>query len=224
QGQLYSMSKKTKDFYNVDELEVLADKGYYDSNDIAKCDSEKIVTYIYKPVFSNKIGDSRYFSNKFKYDKETDTYTCPEGKTLFLKTKKVDAKSKKYMNQDACNNCINRNKCTSSKTGRSITRDENSDVIDNMVDRINSDKTKYSQRKSIVEHPFGTLKRSMNFTYLLLRNLEKVKGEVSLAFFSYNLKRVINILGVKEIIASLCAILYRLKIELDYIFYNLAQN
>ncbi|MGL6105632.1 transposase [Romboutsia sp.] len=128
------------------------------------------------------------------------------------------------MNPSACNECINRIKCTNSKSGRSITRDEHSYTIDDMVYRINRDKTKYAQKKSIVEHPFGTLKRSMNFTYLLLRNSEKVKGEVSLTFFAYNLKRVINILGVKEIIASLCSILYKLKIELDYIFCNLAQN
>ncbi|MGL6105631.1 hypothetical protein [Romboutsia sp.] len=83
QGQLYSMSKNAKQVYEVKELEVLADKVYFDSNDIAKCDLENIITYVSKPVYSNQIDDSRYFSNKFKYNKETDTYTCPEGKTLF---------------------------------------------------------------------------------------------------------------------------------------------
>ena len=60
------------------------------------------------------------------------------------------------------------NKCTKSKLGRTVSRNEFSDVVDEMIDMIENDKTKYAQRKSIVEQLFGTLKRSMNFTYLLL--------------------------------------------------------
>lgn len=202
QGQLYNMAVKAKEIYDVDELEALADKGYFDTFDIAKCKEEDIVTYVSKPIYANKTGDSRYFSNKFKYNKETDTYTCPEGKTLFLISKKDNIHNKKYRNTDACNSCINRDKCTKAKYGRSISRNEYSDAVDEMTDRLEKYKTKYAERKSIVEHPFGTLKRSMNFTYLLLRNLDKVKGEISLAFFSYNLKRVINILGDKKILGS----------------------
>ncbi|MPM87178.1 hypothetical protein SDC9_134272 [bioreactor metagenome] len=129
--------------------------------------------------------------------------------------------NKKYRNTDACNNCINRDKCTKAKLGRTVSRNEFSDAVDEMTNRIEKDKTKYCQRKSIVEHPFGTIKRSMNFTYLLLRNLTKVKGEVSLAFFSYNLKRVINILGVKTLIGSLFSNLDKIIGELNVYFYNL---
>lgn len=221
QGQLYNMANKAKKIYDVDKLEALADKGYFDSKDIAKCDAENIITYVSKPVYSNQIGDSRYFTNKFKYDKDSDIYTCPEGKTLFLITKKADAQKKEYRNSDTCNQCTNRGKCTKSKSGKSIFRNEFSDNIDNMVARIDNDKSKYSQRKSIVEHPFETIKRSMNFTYSLLRNLTKVKGEIRLAFFSYNFKRVINILGAKEIIESLYLILYKIKEELDSKIYRI---
>lgn len=128
---------------------------------------------------------------------------------------------KKYRNTHACNNFINTDKCTKTKLGRTVSRNKYNDAVYEMTDRIEKDKTKYAQRKSIVEHPFGTLKRSMNFTYLLLRNLTKVKGEVSLAFFSYNLKRVINIFGVKKIIGVLYAILNKLIDELNCNFYNL---
>ncbi len=71
-----------------------------------------------------------------------------------------------------------------------------------MILRLETCKDEYSLRKSIVEHPFRTLKRNMNFTYLLLRNLKNVRGEISIAFFIYNLKRVIKILGVKVILES----------------------
>ena len=92
------MSKKAKDIYKVKTLEVLADKGYFDSNDIHQCEREEIITYVSKPCYSNGIGDSRYFSEKFKYDNKTDTYICPEGNRLYLITRKKDSKIKEYNN------------------------------------------------------------------------------------------------------------------------------
>ena len=68
QGQLYNMASKAKEIYDVDKLEALADKGCFDSSNIAKCDDVDIVTYVSKPVYSNQIGDSRYFTHKFKYN------------------------------------------------------------------------------------------------------------------------------------------------------------
>lgn len=203
QGQLFNMSTKAKEIYDVKKLEVLADKGYFDSEDIDNCEKEKIIAYVSRPDYSNGIGDKRYFSDKFKYNEENDTYTCPEGQILLCKTKKADAKTKEYANLKACILCLNREKCTKAKMGKVIKRDNYAAAIERMIDRLKKDETKYSQRKCIVEHPFGTLKRSMNFTYLLLRNFVKVRGEISIAFFSYNLKRVIKILGVKELVEIL---------------------
>ena len=84
-----------------------------------------------------------------------------------------------------------------------MSRDEFSDLSDTIIKRVEDNKKLYRQRQCLVEHPFGTLKRNMNFSYLLLRNFEKVRGEISLAFFAYNLKRVINIIGVKELVIAL---------------------
>ena len=125
QGQLYNMSAKSMDALGVDSLEVVADKGYFDSNDLKKCEENNVVTYVSKPVFSNSIGDSRYFSNKFKYNKESNTYTCPEGETLVCATKKIDAIRKEYINYEACSTCKNKNKSTKSKKGRCIIRKSN---------------------------------------------------------------------------------------------------
>ena len=207
QGQLYTMSKKAKDIYKVKTLEVLADKGYFDSNDIHQCEREEIITYVSKPCYSNGIGDSRYFSEKFKYDNKTDTYICPEGNRLYLITRKKDSKIKEYNNSEVCNRCSNKSKCTKAKNGKVIRRNESSQSVENMILRLETCKDKYSLRKSIVEHPFGTLKRNMNFTYLLLRNFKNVRGEISIAFFTYNLKRVIKILGVKGILESLYTVI-----------------
>jgi hypothetical protein len=99
--------------------------------------------------------------------------------------------------------CSNKDKCTTSKNGRVITRKENEDFVEIVNKRTKENKAKYSQRQEIIEHVFGTLKRSMNFTHLLLRGFKKVKGEISIAFFSYNLKRVMNILGVEKFLGYL---------------------
>lgn len=195
QGQLFSMSIKTKDVYEVEELSVLADKGYYCSEDIDKCEKEKIITYVSKPVYSNGIGDSRYFIDKFKYDEDNNTYICPEGEVLFCKTKKPDAKDIEYRNKEACSKCLNREKCTNAKGGKIIQKDRYNLAVEHMVNRIKSEEKLYSQRKCIVEHPFGTLKRAMGFYHLLLSGFKIVSDNVSIAFFTYNLIRVINILG-----------------------------
>jgi len=80
-----------------------------------------------------------------------------------------------------------------------------------------------SLRQGLVEHPFGTIKRTMNFYYLLTRGFRKVRGEISLAFFSYNLKRVINILGTAkflEILNERNASLYASKIIVKLAFFK----
>ena len=136
QGQLYTMSKKAKDIYKVKTLEVLADKGYFDSNDIHQCERDDIVTYVSKPSYSNGIGDSRYFSEKFKYDNETNTYICPDGNRLYLITKKKDSRIKEYNNSEACNKCSNKSKCTKAKNGKVIRRNESSQSVDNMILRL----------------------------------------------------------------------------------------
>ena len=202
-GQLFNMSNKCKEIYNVETLSALADKGYFQISDLVECERNGITTYVSKPNYSTQIGDSRYFNNKFKYQKEENLYICPEGQKLYCITVKEDTKTKQYRNLEACSNCKNKNKCNNAKNGKVITRDEFSEISDTIIKRVEDNKKLYRQRQCLVEHPFGTLKRNMNFSYLLLRNFEKVRGEISLAFFAYNLKRVINIIGVKELVIAL---------------------
>jgi len=207
QGQLYNMSKKAKDIFDCETIEVLADKGYFDSKDFEKCEKEKIIAYVSKPRYSNSIGDSRYFLDRFRYVENKDIYICPEGKLLECITKKIETKTKRYCNFDACEQCKNKSKCTTSSKGRTITRTEMEQFAEIITNRVKNNQAKYSQRQALVEHPFGTLKRSMNFYHLLLRGFSKVRGEISIAFFSYNLKRVINILGVKGLLHSLMSLI-----------------
>ncbi len=203
QGQLYNMSNKAKSIFNVESIESLADKGYFEASDLKECEENQITCYVSKPSFTNSTGNSVYFTDKFKYNQQDNTYICPEGHSLLCITKKVDATEKKYVNYEACTECKSKAKCTTAKNGRTITRKENEDIVEIVNNRTKENKDKYSQRQEIIEHVFGTLKRSMNFTHLLLRGFNKVNGEVSIAFFSYNLKRAIGILGVDKLLRCL---------------------
>jgi hypothetical protein len=116
----------------VDSIEVLADKGYFHTEDFIKYSKESIIPYVAKPTYSNSIGDTIYFSDKFKYLKDENLYICPEGQKLYCNTKKINAKQKKYCNYDACGACKNKLKCTSSSTGRTITRKKTEDFVKNI--------------------------------------------------------------------------------------------
>lgn len=203
QGQLYNMGTKAKEVFDVDNIECLADKGYFDRSDLKSCELNQISCYVSKPSFTNNTGDSIYFSDKFIYNSETNTYTCPEGQILECITKKKDAEQRKYTNFNACAKCRFKSKCTTAKEGRVITRIADEDYVDAVNKRTKENKAKYHKRQEIIEHVFGTVKRSMNFTHLLLRGLRKVSGEVSIAFFCYNLKRVISILGSDKLLGQL---------------------
>jgi transposase len=202
-GQLYNMSNKAKKVFNVGSIESLADKGYFDPEDLKECEQNKVISYVSRPVYGNSIEDSVYFNDKFQYNPQDDTYICPQGQILLCITKKIDALGKRYSNSKACLNCLHKDKCTTAKLGRIIIRTENQNFVDIVDKRTKENQVKYRQRQEIVEHVFGTLKRSMNFTYLLLRGFQKVSGEVSVVFFSYNLKRAINILGVEQLLGYL---------------------
>ena len=56
------------------------------------------------------------------------------------------------------------------------------------------------KRKELVEHPYGRMKRGMQSGYFLMRGIKKVAAEMSLTVMAYNIKRVINILGVRKMI------------------------
>ncbi len=205
-GMLSKMASSAKEIFDVAELKALADKGYYNADDLIKCEKEHITTYVPKQVFSNSTGEVDFYLNKFKYNKEENIYICPKGQKLYSSRRKpIDENTKEivYRNYEACGKCEFKDKCTKDKRGRRIRRAINQDFLDIVDQRTKENKELYKQRQMIVEHPFGTIKRGFGITNFLTKGLESVKAETSLAFLAYNMKRVINILGVKEIIRKL---------------------
>ncbi len=131
-------------------------------------------------------------------------YICPAGQELYrMKHRTENPKRIRYRNYEACKECEHKDKCTKSAKGREINRSQNQDFLDIVDARTKENMDKYLKRQMIVEHPFGTIKRTMNAGHFLTRGMESVKTESSLMMLSYNLKRVINILGISELISKI---------------------
>lgn len=198
QGQLSNMAIKSKEELKVENLTVLADKGYWNGEELKKCEENNITTIVSSPEEHGTIG---YKKSDFKYNKEQDYYVCPMGRILH----RTGNKEKRYKNTKACKECPNRNKCTKNKTGKNLIVGQNEEYLERAKQRQKENMKLYKQRQMIVEHVFGTIKRNLGYTYLLLRGNEKVKGESFMHFLIYNIKRVCNIKKTKDIIEAIKA-------------------
>jgi len=205
-GQLNGMAKKAKEVLGVEEIKVLADKGYYSTNDLKECAGNQIETYVAKPKRWSNVPNPEGFSQEhFQYDLEEDLYRCPTGQLLYPgRIREIrDVQYQDYKNFRACRECELKDLCTRSPKGRIISRNLDQALLDEVDRRMRENQELYVQRQMIVEHPFGTLKRSFGFTHFLTRGLKSVGTENKLHFLVYNLRRVINILGVEEIVRRL---------------------
>jgi transposase len=202
QDQLAAMATRAKAMLDIDHLETVADMGYYNGDEVKKCLQEAIVPYIPKPNTSANSKLGLFGKEDFVYDAQRDCYRCPAGQDLTFRFETVEqGRQIRYYSTSACQACPLKPQCTRNKENRRITRWVHEHLMEDMQQRVTDNPEKVNSRKSIVEHPFGTIKRWMDQGYFLTRGLEKVRGEMSLTVLAYNLKRVISIIGVKDLIA-----------------------
>jgi transposase len=199
-----------------DKLTALADKGYFNSEQLHACNRDNILTYV--PGQGNQphvgIPAPGYRGEDFIYHRKTDTYTCPQRHTLWSNNhwyKKVYTRSEKtksyylfkHYRTNACLQCPCLHLCTVNKSGRLIERGEYAEAVEQNLKRVKDHKDKYLRRQQIVEHAFGTIKRAWGYTYTLLKGLQKADADLGLVYLCYNLKRVINILTVEKLLKKL---------------------
>ena len=108
----------------------------------------------------------------------------------------------RYYRTAACKGCDVRSRCTESKRGRLIKRLVDEEVLERMARRLKDQPEKMKLRQQLVEHPYGTMKRGMNQGYFLLKGIKKVAAEMSLTALCYNMKRVLNILGIEKMMRA----------------------
>lgn len=203
QDLLALMACRARQVLGVNELEVVADQGYYDGHEVKQCLEASITPYIAKPHTSVNQHRGLYTKEDFTYDAVRDVYRCPQGAELEFRFDTVEAgRHIRYYKTSACHTCSARARCTTNKEGRRITRWVDEHLLEEMARRVATNPTIMKLRKQIVEHPFGTIKRAMNRGYFLLRGLKKVRAEMSLTMLAYNIKRAITISGVEKMIAA----------------------
>jgi transposase len=198
-----------KETLGVEQIDCLSDKGYFDFMQIKQCVDNGVTPYVAVKRSGSGGGlvSPEFTADKFRYDKSADVYICPAGQRLFFQfgTFQEGMDKRIYKCQKGvCSSCqFFMTKCTGNKVGRLIWRWVHEEVVDDMRKRMKLHPEVMGERKKVVEHTFGTLKRAFGAPYLLLRGLRKVSGEVGLLLFSYNLRRALNILGVEALIEAL---------------------
>jgi len=198
-GKLSVMTETAKEILGVESMEVSADKGYYDSVDIASCEQNQTTTYVPPVEASEHAPDRSYDRRNFHYDTQEDCYTCPEGQELSYNPAKQAKESRLYENPKACKSCVNRKKCTTAGKRR-IYRLKNQDALDRNNARMKTEegKEKYQKRSQTIEHIFGTIKAVWGYRQFLCRTQERTSAEQSFAFLAYNLRRVVNIFAKRD--------------------------
>lgn len=233
---LSAIAIEVQENLGIETFTALVDKGYHNGREIQQCMDANISTIVANPtiVNSNEKGTTKeYLVTEFVYDKASDTYTCPQGETLSTtgtwhnKTReKSPYKFKKYRTAK-CKECPVRNLCTARKDGgREIERSEFAEAVELNNKRYKENYSLYRKRQEINEHIFGTIKRQWGYNHTNLRGLEKVGGEHSLIMLVYNIKRVLNILSMPDLLEKLknWKSPYRRSVLFGFIDYILSFN
>jgi len=187
-------------------LTVVADAGYYKGEEIVECYEVGITALVPKTNTSGSKAKGRFSKADFRYDAKANEYICPAGERL---TYRYDSEEKGktlwvYWTT-RCSACPLKAGCTTGKERR-IKRWEKEHILEAAEAELKKQPAAMRRRKEIVEHPYATIKHCMGATHFVMKGLPNVRAEMSLHVLAYNLKRVINIIGVPKLIAELQAV------------------
>lgn len=200
-GQLSNMVRKTKQVFSDQKTTILADTGYYNYLEIIDVVDESTELLIKPQKGKKNKVESGFDKKNFEYDVINDKYICPSGYELPFKWNgKQNGKEYRRYTCEAFDICGKKELCTTAKGGKSVTRLKDEEVIERIAENTSKQSNIYKQRAAIVEHPFGTMKRHLGYTYFLTRGLASVGTETTLICLAYNFKRMIKIKGVKELV------------------------
>ena len=205
--QLHTMSMQTKENLALtkdDNLEIVGDTGYYNSKELKKCTTDNINAIVPESNTKRVQKKKGYFTrDKFQYNEYNDCYICPMNQKL-TKAPAPQIKNGKINfiyrgTSKICKSCPKKDLCIPIKSSyKQIYRWEHEYIVEAHRAKMQTQQAKDTVKKrgSIVEHPFGTIKRTLGWDHFLLRGKEKVSGENSLIMFSYNFKRLLNLIGI----------------------------
>ena len=201
--QLHRMAVQAKAAMGVDALDVVADRGYFKGEEVMACDQDNIRTYLPRPLSSSSTRKGLFNKRDLSYHAEDDEYECPAGERLIWPFAREEHGQvlHKYWSSN-CPKCSMKARCATAKNRR-VARWEHERVVEALDTRLEREPECMRIRRSIAEHPFGTLKCWMGYTHFLTKTVPKVSKEMSLHVLAYNMKRMINILGTRRLIEAI---------------------
>lgn len=204
-AQLSGMAEQAKAALGAEQIDAVADRGYFSGEEILACERSGITVTLPKPLTSGAKAAGRFGKQDFVYEAEADSYRCPAGARLPYRYTNVEGglTLRRYWTT-ACGGCAIKVRCTPAKERR-VTRWEHEAVLEAVQRRLDADPGAMRVRRETAEHPFGTLKSRMGATHFLMKTLPRVSGEMALHVLAYNLTRVLNILGTRTMLAAMRA-------------------
>ena len=201
-GQLSAMAARARDAVGK-KITVLADRGYFDGEEILACEQAGLPVLVPKPRTSNNKARGLFDKADFRYMAGADEYQCPAGKRAIWRFTSVENGMTIHTYwSSACPRCPMKTQCTTGEYRR-IKRWEHEDVLEKMQRRLERNPDASRLRRQTVEHPFGTFKAWMGWTHFLTKTLPRVSTEMSLHVLAYNFKRLIRILGTERVIEAM---------------------
>jgi len=204
---LDQMAQQAKADLNLQEdadLTVLADKGYGCPVEFAACQEHQTQACV--PMQKTpEAGDGSILEKDFSYQAQSDSYRCPEGKTLPRKADDMGDNGtgyRVYYEAKQCRNCPVLNRCTKGNY-RKFRVNIHKAAMDAVQGRLKANPKLYAKRSALVEHPFGTIKDWNGGKDLLCRGLELAETETRLSFWAYNFKRALKVLGIKALMEGI---------------------
>ena len=204
-SQLANVAKQAKTVLQVEKLEAVADRGYFNGEEILACDRAGITVTLPQPMTSGAKSEGRFGKQDFIYLPEEDVYRCPAGERLkyYFTAEEHGQKLRRYWT-NACRTCAIKSRCTTGPQRR-VTRWEHEHVLEAVQRRLDQNPQAMRVRRETVEHPFGTIKARMGATHFAMKTLPKVATEMALSVLAYNLTRVMNIIGIMPLMAAIRA-------------------
>ncbi len=204
-----NMVQRAKSILRTNDFTVLYDKGFHTGSELKTAQDLGIETIVAIPSTpsTSQAPNHDYNYEHFIYNKEADTYTCPQGQVLRTNGSWYKERTSsgniiwfKQYKTKACRKCPAHSQCTRSKKERLIQRSEYADYYErNRINTLEKERL-YKRRQAIVEHPYGTIKRQWGFSYILTKKgISRASSDVGLMLVAYNLRRIVNILTIDRL-------------------------
>ena len=201
--QLMPMAISAQKALGRKEVQVIADKGYFSGTQIFSCHEAGVSVTVPRPETSGNRRKGKFVKADFQYDPERDVFQCPAGRELIYRyTRQEGGLNVRRYWINECQNCELQHQCTSGKERR-ISRWEHEHLVDEMRSRLGRDPDPMTLRRCTVEHPFGTIKAWMGSTHFLMRRLRNVRTEMALNVLAYNIKRMVNMIGIRKLMTTM---------------------